>query len=219
MTVETILAIVDPFYEHPSEKQVQILTFEAAGRDQYEIPFYRGSLALATRFAVLPLMDVVCGNYGNVERVSWDEVENLVLASLPNFGQQKDLWYSDRVIWDLGLRDWGNIGFPEITNSCELYTMGGWGIMFIITILEFGAIFFWYMVMRRLLEYHILVIAVAAQFVVFATVTTTALSVFGYAVRGLPVTIGLIWIAKQAASAVVARPKQGMREPKTGNAL
>ena len=199
MTYDTLLAVVNPFYGGATQSDFRNSQKTAAGQAAFEIPFYLESPTLGQRFVILPMMDVICGDYGEVAEIRWDKLTNLVLSALPNFGQEKVFWYSDLITWERGLRAWGNVGAPMITNACELYTLGGWRVEFTIAYLEFMLIFVWCRIIRRVLEFQIIGISILAQMFVYVTLTTTSLSVITVALRGLPMTIIFFWLAKYFA--------------------
>jgi hypothetical protein len=191
-----LVSLIDPFHESDAAKEVRYFFETTTVTDRYRIPYFSGMDSLASRFTSLPMLDAVCGVAGERFDVDWSELGSILAALLPNFGQDKDLIYSDRVTWQLGLRDWDNIGRPEMTNACELYTMTGWYGLFLIASFEFFVVLWLLAVIRRQLIFSVICVTVLPQVIVWITVTTTALSVAAYAFRLLPLTILMFWLSK-----------------------
>jgi hypothetical protein len=192
---DNIISLVNPFHTSKSGQAVNDYMVLETFRDRFQIPYFSSLDSIATRFTNLPLLDVVCGIY-SYDRIKLDEIQNILLSVLPNVGQEKDLIYSDRLTWDLGLRDVDNIGRPDITNACELFTLAGWGGLYLIAFIEFFIFITFIGVLKKQLRFPILWASVLPQIVIWMTVTTTALSVVAYLIRTIPMTIFVIWLAK-----------------------
>jgi hypothetical protein len=210
--IDSLEAVLNPFHMSKSAINMQQTSYVLNINNRFVTPYYSGLDSLASRNVALPLLDSVCGRYGDVERVKWQAIGGMLLALLPNVGQEKDLIYSDRLTWDLGLRDYGNVGRPEVTNACEIYTMVGWIGLFFVTLAEFLLTFVLLEVLKRRLVAPALWIAVVPQIVVWLTVSTTALASLAAIVRGIPITIATVWLlyaltGRTWGHRVVARPR------------
>jgi hypothetical protein len=169
---------------------------ESYGHD-FWLPYFGSNESFGDRFVVLPMMDVVCGQFGEINQTRWDALLNLITASLPNVGQTKNLLYNDQLTWDLGLRDEDVIGKPMITNACELYTMSGLTGVFLVATIEFFLIFLLIASMRKQLEFYGLYVGTVAVLIIQLTASTSSLGVAANAVRGLPLLVLIIWSVKQ----------------------
>jgi hypothetical protein len=204
LTVESLSAVVNPFTQHSSTINLRRAADDSAGGD-FWLPYYGTGNSLGDRFVVLPMMDVVCGQYGEVSHIRWDSLFNLVAASLPSFGQDKNLLYNDQLTWDMGLRDEGVIGKPMLTNACELYTMAGWTGMFLVTTLEFFLIFLMIAFLRKQLVFYILFLGTVAVLLVQITATTSSLGTAAQVIRGFPFYWFVVWSIKQIIVPVLRR--------------
>jgi hypothetical protein len=214
-TAESLIALLNPFFDHPSTKNIRDYQAEHFGDDFFDIKYFNTSASLGQRFVVLPMMDIVCGNYPETDLVRWESLFNIVTASFPYFGQRKDLNYGDELTWELGLRAYDNVGFPMITNACELFTIGGWTGLALITIVQFFLIFIFVDILRRQLGFPILYILVASQMIIWVTISTTAITVSSTAIRGLPTTIFLIWLAGRIANRLTRPAIQPLRRKRS----
>jgi hypothetical protein len=161
---------------------------EASSRTLYNTPYFKHQSGFFERLTLLPAMDIVTGRMGEVSRVNEPAIKELFRANLP-FVSGKDLLYSDRVTWELGLRNRDVIGRPMITSAGELYTMAGYG-----AVLLFGLGFSSFLI----IEYNLLVkicgsyIVAALLFLhilLYATITSTALSCTALVFRSLPIML------------------------------
>jgi hypothetical protein len=198
LTTESLLAVVNPFASHSSTANLRNFADASYGHD-FWLPYFGSNDSLGDRFVVLPMMDVVCGQFGEVNHTRWDALLNLVVASLPNFGQTKNLTYNDQLTWDLGLRDDDVIGKPMLTNACELYTMAGWTGVFLVTTIEFFFIFLLVAFLKKQLEFYILYLGTVAILILQLTVSTSSLGIAANVIRGLPLIVLVIWLIKQFA--------------------
>lgn len=161
---------------------------EAGSRTLYNTPYFKHQSGFFERLTLLPAMDIVTGRVGDISRVNESAIRELFRANLP-FISDKDLLYSDRVTWELGLRNRDVIGRPMITAAGELYTMAGYG-----AVLLFGLGFSSFLI----IEYNLLVkicgsYVVAAllflHILLYATITSTALSCTALVLRSLPIML------------------------------
>ncbi len=205
LSSESLVAVVIPFATHSSTANLHYFADETYGHD-FWLPYFGSNNSLGDRFVVLPLMDVVCGQFAEADRIRWDDLRNLVLASLPELGQTKNLLYNDQLTWDLGLRDQDVVGKPMLTNACELYTMAGWTGVFLVTTIEFFVIFLYTALLRKQLEFYVLYLATVAILIVELTVSTSSLGVAASVIRGLPLAVLAIWLVKQI-SVLSFRPR------------
>jgi hypothetical protein len=196
LTSESLQAVVFPFHQHSSVANLRNFADESYGHDLW-LPYFGSNESFGDRFVVLALMDVVCGQFGEVHQTRWDALFNLVTASLPNFGQTKVLTYNDQLTWDLGLRDEDVIGKPMLTNACELYTMSGLTGVFLISTIEFFVIFLLIAFLRRQLEFYILYIGTVSILIIPLTVSTSSLGVAADVIRELPLICLVVWLVKQ----------------------
>lgn len=165
---------------------------------RYHAAFLRNSawgeadeLSVFARLTLLAHMDVVTGRLGDIHAVKWHEIAALVPNALPNVGQQKNLIYSDDVVWDLGLRDRNSIGRPMITVAGELYTMGGLAAVFWIALVVFTLIFLLLRLIRSGTGYNPVYVGAMLSLLYAITMTGTALGAVAMVLRTLP----LMWIA------------------------
>jgi hypothetical protein len=189
-------SFVNPFHKSISSERIKDYVTAEVGKDRFQTPYYASINTLASRLVSLPMLDVVCGIYPTGSPIKFNEIKNILLSLLPDIGQEKDLIYSDRLTWDMGLRDFGNVGRPEVTNACELFTIAGWSGMFAITFLEFLAFYLLLDILKRQLKFPILWVSVLPQIVIWVTITSTALSIAAYITRIVPLTIFCVWAAR-----------------------
>lgn len=199
LTPETLLFVINPFSSHSSRANVRDIQEQSYGQDRFWYAYFSAGDSFGERFVLLPQLDIVCGQYGDVSQTRWDALANVVISSLPNLGQEKDLNYNDELTWDLGLRDYGVVGKPMLTNACELYTMSGLLGMYVISLIEFLLIFLFLRILKDQLEFSILYVVTLVVAIMYVTVTTSSLGVASTAIRGLPLCIFFIWLAKQIA--------------------
>jgi hypothetical protein len=209
--IDTLEAVLNPPHASLSHISIAETSYLDSYNNSFTTPYYAGVDSLASRYVSLPLLDSVCGRDASPDSVNWDELLNLLIAQFPNIGQDKDLIYSDRLTWRLGLRDYGNIGRPEVTNACELYAMTGWAGLFIIAFLEFLAGLFLLEALKAQLVAPALWIAVIPQMLIWMTVSTTALASVSYLIRGIPITILSVWLLVAVANGGFGRSHAALR--------
>lgn len=197
LSFDTIAALVLPFYESESAKNVSETQAERYGQDFFRSPFFGNDIGLPTRFVVLPQADIVCGQLGAVSRTNWEEIIGLVVSALPYIGIEKSLIYSDRLTWELGLRGRDNIGYPMITAACEFYSMGGFLTCYLLATLVMYGVLFWCSVLKRAFESDNLYYLIMPQVLLFVMITSTALSVTAAVIRIMPFIFVLLWFIKR----------------------
>lgn len=207
---ETIVAMLNPFSSFPSQRNVRSMG-RMSNDEHFWYPYFGASDTLANRAVQLPLLDIVCGTVGAVQEINWKEFENLFMSTLPNLGQKKDLVYSDELTWDLGLRDYGVIGRPMLTNACELYTMGGLGTMYIIATVEFAVVLLLIAILQAQLRYRSLYVITLGLTLPYLTVTTSALAITVGVFRSLPIMIFVIWLMKRATLTMLTTESLSLR--------
>ncbi|HEY1942339.1 MAG TPA: hypothetical protein VGH40_09475 [Roseiarcus sp.] len=205
VSLDNVEALINPFHKSASAASVDQRSYVIDYNNAFVMPYYSGVDSLSARFVALPMLDSVCGRYHSVDRVAWGAIGNMMSAILPNVGQEKDLIYSDRLTWELGLRDYGNVGRPEVTNACELYTMVGGVGLFFVSLVEFLLALIQVELLKNLLAMPALWIAVIPQVLVWMTVSTTALASAAYLARGIPLTILSVWLLYRFAAYTRAR--------------
>jgi hypothetical protein len=171
--------------------------------DAYDtrLSYYDGGSSLAGRFVLLPMLDVVVPFQSFSKPVDWSTVKGIALSVLPNFGQEKILQYGDSVVWASGLRSPGvvgrpNIGYPMITQVGEYYAMGGASFSFIALYIIFTIILVDITIIARILKSPEIVILTLSNWLIFSIVSTSALSFLSVALRGLPMQIVLLFLAR-----------------------
>jgi len=201
---ENLVTLIYPLTKSKASMNVEATAERLNTNNLFALKYYSGYNSMSSRYVALPMLDVVCGRISATEKVDWHSLGNLAMSVLPNVGQEKDLIYSDRVTWAMGLRDYGNIGRPEITNACELYTMSGWLGLLVITLIEFLCTFLLLERLKKVLVLPSIWIAVIPQILVWMTVATTALSTVAVVTRSIPFTIVMVWILYAVANAMRA---------------
>jgi hypothetical protein len=184
-----LVTLVDPLKQSRASKNIESTAVVLNTDNLFALSYYSGYDSMISRYVALPMLDVVCGRTFLRDTVNWDALENLFISLIPNHGQEKDLIYSDRVTWEMGLREFGNIGRPEITNVCELYTMSGMLGLFIITFFEFLIGFILLNKLKKVLVMPAVWISVIPQILVWMTVATTALTTVAVTSRTIPITM------------------------------
>lgn len=155
--------------------------------------FYReGSGGLLERITLLPQLDIVATHLGVNPSLRLDEVANLFRSVAPNVGQEKDTIYSDRLVWELGLRRITVVARPMITAAGEFYSMGGVGVLMFVVFPLFSLIFIQLMHIRARTSFtnYAFMAMISSIYFVFSS---TALSVTAIAVRDLPFLLVLVW--------------------------
>lgn len=130
LRIENVTDLIFPFWKNEVAEalaQAQRVT----SYDEFRSPYYTAGNSLANRLVVLPQMDIIVGRLGEQNGVNWSELWNTFISSLPDFGQNKDLIFSDRLTWDLRLRIDGIVGRPMVTSLGEFYAMGGASVAFV----------------------------------------------------------------------------------------
>ncbi|MBT9371844.1 hypothetical protein [Rhizobium sp. CSW-27] len=183
-SLETVISILNPFYINSSK--VELMSAPADTGGFYSAFYSASSDSLLNRLTLLPQMDIVVSKLWAIEQVRWDDLwGNLFWNVLPNiFGQEKDLYFSDQVVWELGLRDWSTIGRPMITIQGELFAIGGYACVFIVTFALYYIMSYMYGVMTRLMGSRVSGILVTSQLFVNGFLSTTLLSVTLISTRG-----------------------------------
>jgi hypothetical protein len=171
----------------------------------FETEFYHGRMGLPERLLPLPQMDIIMGYLPSDITISWNDLLNIVAASVPDFGQEKDLVYSDRLTWKLGLRGVGNIGRPMITAVGELYSLGGYPIAFLGMFISMTLLFAEFQWITRLASDRILGMMIFLPVVVFTLITTTALSITDTVIRQAPFMMLILFTTRLISSPKITR--------------
>ena len=170
--------------------------FLRANSDQSE------NFTTAGRFALLAHMDIATGRLGLVDHVDWNELGLLVPSALPDFGQRKNLIYSDQVIWGLGLRPKETVARPLITVAGEFYSLGGLAVLFFASMAVFFVVFLELSILRKILGYNFIYVTASLTVIYSITFTGTALGSVLIVFRYLPIlliflTLVTTWITKR----------------------
>lgn len=147
------------------------------------------------RLAQMGAMDIVTGRLGDVNEIDVSRWWQLLISTMPDFGQAKDLRLSDDIVWELGLRDRTSIGRPLVTVAGEMYAIGGFAGLFILASTVFLAIFLELLILRRVIGYSAVYVGTAFSILYGITMTGTALSAIAVATRALPQIIIVLWLA------------------------
>lgn len=198
-SVDTWRMIYRPWSDHPAD---QLFAGTKTTQSGFFSPFFNGAEAsMLDRLTLLPRMDIVTGRLAPQSEVRWSDLfDQLFWTVLPNFGQSKNLIYSDQVVWELGLRARDNVGRPMITAEAELYVMGGLAAVAIVIGVCFWVMNLIYRWIARLTGLRSVAILVMSQFFINSILSTTALSTVLSTVR-FPLQVALLialvfWIRK-----------------------
>lgn len=175
--LDTAFFLINPFYVHPVQLEAATAPENTSGF--YSDFFRAGSDSLLQRLTLLPQMDIVVSKIRDISAIRWDDLwSNIVWNVLPGiFGQDKDLLFSDQIVWELGLRDWASVGRPMITVQGELFSIGGYVCVFLVTFYLYYMMSYLYGVMARMMGGRVTAILIMSQFFVNGFVSTTLLSV------------------------------------------
>jgi len=194
----------------------------AVSRDEasatYEIRYFRTGNHFLTRFVLLPQLDMLLPDIPTDQPVDWNEVKNVIFSLLPNFGQEKDAIFSDRLTWKVGLRSENNVGRPMITALGELYFMGGALFCFAALTLIFSALYVEIMLLSRVIGHPVVSTLVIGQFLVYAILTTTTISLTAVVVRTMPFFIVLLTVLR-AALKKTSSPDQLLPKPQLARSM
>lgn len=158
-------------------------------QDQYLLYMFDGRLGLFERLTQLPHMDIVVARLPDRMPVAWDQVKSTILSSLPSFGQAKDLMFNDRLAWDTGLIVYGNVGHPLVTAAGEFYSMGGFGLLFVVFTLLVGVTLYWHAVLRRVLQDEFAAVGALVMFTLYLVFSSTSVSALAPPIRIYPVAL------------------------------
>lgn len=190
-SADTLIALINPF--HVTEAQ-ETWAKAIDPHNQFTSHFFVGNISTLQRFTILPQMDLILHGL-QVDTIRWRAILNVFLGLLPDLGQEKDLIFSDRITWELGLRAYGNVGRPMVTAAGEFFAMGGVSAVILLT----SVLFFAYFLALRLLKLTIgseqITTLLFSQLIVATLISTTALSAYGIVFRTIPILILFIaWL-------------------------
>ncbi|MDA9543896.1 hypothetical protein ACM43_04875 [Bradyrhizobium sp. CCBAU 45321] len=185
-SVEALLYIINPLSTGLA------LPTTATVRSSISPLFFGSDTGFLPRLTLLPQMDMVTGRIGEIKETNWGEVLNVINAILPSFGQDKDLVLSDRIIWQLGLRDPGTVARPMITAEAEWFYMGGIWSVFLAKLLFVYLLFLLYRYLCTKFCLRSVVIILMSQTLIYIVFTSTAISVLAVTVRSPIILILLL---------------------------
>lgn len=161
---------------------------ESRARTLYNTPYFKHQSGFFERLTLLPAMDIVTGRVGDISRVNGPAIKELFRANLP-FVSGKDLLYSDRVTWELGLRNRDVIGRPMITSAGELYTMAGYGAVLLFGLGFSSLLIVEYNLLVKICGSYVVAALLFLHILLYATITSTALSCTALVFRSLPIML------------------------------
>ncbi|WIW47825.2 hypothetical protein ML401_06835 [Bradyrhizobium sp. 62B] len=191
-SIETLSALVNPFYV--SEAQA-VWAKAIDPNSQFTSHFFVGNISTLQRFTLLPQMDLILHGL-RTDSIRWSAILNIPLSQLPDIGQQKDLIFSDRITWELGLRAYGNIGRPMVTAAGEFYAMGGLAPLIVLTVVLFTSYFIVLRILKAAIGSDQIVTLVFSQLIVATLISTTAIGAYGVVFRTIPALVVFVGMIK-----------------------
>lgn len=192
LSLETVVSVLNPFSKNSSFGYLDSIQTGV----NFAIPaFFRGEMSsLLDRLTLLPQMDVVTGRLDAPVAVDFSMLfRATILSAFPSFGQTKIEMLGDELVWDLALRSRESIGRPMITAQAEAWALGGHLAVFVTTFLLFLAWAINYRITQRFFGFKSVTVAVSAMLIVYATFSTTLLSVSVSLFRMPIQTIVILW--------------------------
>ncbi|MFZ5746851.1 MAG: hypothetical protein ACOY45_04240 [Pseudomonadota bacterium] len=157
--------------------------------DEYLLYLFDGRQGLFERLTEFVPMDIIVGRLPHPLHANWGEIKNLFLFIIPFVGSYREADYNDRLVWELNLYDYGNIGHPTVTAIGEYYAMGGfWFTIAMMAALISIALYF-YQISRRVFRNDYVAaggLLLLTTYLVFTSTSSTALSVV---TRGYPLAL------------------------------
>jgi hypothetical protein len=144
-------------------------------------------LGFLARTALIAYIDIVAPRVETRnDNIDWNSVQGILLSVIPDIGQTKELIYSDKLVWSLGLRGTETIGRPLVTIPGELFSIGGFGFLFLSSLALYFLLFLEINWTRQYL--HSSIVCNATLLVLFYDVifTGTALSAISVGLRNFP---------------------------------
>lgn len=169
---ETLWTLLNPYHVHEAER----IYVSTLAQSSFYSEFMGRSIDILARLAVLPQMDIVTRQLDPLNALYRDQFLPIVLSALPSFGQDKQLIFSDVVVWDLGLRSRMSLGRPMITAEGELFAIGSYLAVFLTIGICFYIMHLAYRQLTRTIGARIPVILLFAQFSINTIFSTTLLS-------------------------------------------
>lgn len=186
MQWDTLVSLLNPFH-------VPALQVESA-QTQPEViyGFYSQFLghgmghgtSILGRLTLLPWMDIVVARLPYVHSIDWEGIWRIFLSALPALGQEKNLILGDQLVWELGLRQIGNIGRPMITAEAEIYSLGGYLFVCVSVGIMFWIFNWWYRQIVPMSGSRVSTILIYSQFFALTIFSTTFLTTLAGTIRG-----------------------------------
>lgn len=178
---------LNPFAEKEVEP-ISVKTYEILS-NFYSPVFGKGNSGLMERLTLMPIMDITTARFPEWPAfIDWGTTGKIVASVLPSVGQEKELIYSDRVAWDLGLRSRSvGIGRPLMTAQAELFSLGGYVLSTLGPALCVWLINLMYHLMVRLTASRVIAIVMMSQIFIGIAFSSTLLNLVGLSTR-VPLT-------------------------------
>ncbi|MCZ0963684.1 hypothetical protein [Paracoccus benzoatiresistens] len=168
----------NPFYQDSG-------TIEKINYSDFFSPVYgEGHPGLFARLTLLPILDITSSRLPEFPAFTdWGTFWKIVLSALPSFGQEKELIYADKVVWSLGLRTNGEVGYPLITVQGELFSLGGYPVVLFASFMLYWILNFMYRTLVKVTVSRVVAIVVMSQLIISSCFSPTLLSLTSASIR------------------------------------